>query len=394
MDELEATLAALADCLRVPPARGLSTVFAPSFLVHTPEPLLRTRLDYLVAQFGAAESIRVCERLSERSARICARFAQGYATHGEIAIDEERPPRIQWLRFDLPTRDADSWADIARDVQALPGETGFEVRDLSRGVVLAAVAADLPLGVGSVSKLVLFRAVLEEVVAGRRRWEDLVALADRDRSLPTGLLQDWPTGAPLTLHTVTALLVSISDNTAADLLLRELGREQIDERVEPRNRPFLSTRGIFALVAGSEARRRAWAAADPAARRALLEAAEAEPLPDLGQVNGPWPAGLDWMFSAAELGALLERLAPALAESAAARAMLSINRGGLSLGPWPFSGFKGGSSPGRVAFAVLLESERHEWFGISLVNNATPDVLRVEMVAQLIKRAADQLRAP
>ncbi len=401
MPELDAALEALRDCLRKPPGRAIGTVFAPSFLVHTPEPLLRTRLDYLVTQFGAVDEISVCERLSARSARIRARFAQGYAALGEMAIDTEEPPRVQWLRFDLPTRESDSWRDIEGDVRGLPGQTSFEVRNLTRGATLAEVQRELPLGVGSVSKLLVFRALLEEVAAGRRRWDDLVVLADRDRSLPTGVLQDWPAGAPLTLHTAGVLLVSVSDNTAADLLLRELGRDRVEAGLErlgrgaaARLRPFSSTRGMFALVAGPEARREAYEAASEAERRTMLEAAEGEPPPDLAQVSGPWPAGWDWILSAAEVTALLEMLAGALARSPEGRAMLAINRGGLSLGAWPFCGFKGGSSPGRLAFAVLLETERHEWASICLVNNTTPDALRLEVVAQLIKRAADQLGVP
>lgn len=399
MDDLDATLATLTETLRDLPGRSLAAVFAPSFLAHTPEPLLRTRLAYLAEQFGAAEAIAVAERLSPRSARIQARFAKGYAADGEVALDDEHPPRIQWLRFDLPSRTTDSWPDIEAGVRALPGRTTFEVRDLGRGEVRCRVGADTPVGVGSVSKLVLFWCLLEDVAAGRRRWDDLLRLDDRHRSLPTGLLQDWPAGAPLTLHTAAVLLVSASDNTAADLLLDVLGRSRVEALLArlplahpARHRPFCSTRGLFALVGGPEDRRRRWAAAAEDGRRAILADAEAEPLPDLGQVTGAWPPDLDWIFAATELSALLRAVAQALDACPEGRRILAVNRAGLSLGGWPFCGFKGGSSPGRLAFAVLLQDEHAAWYGIALANQATPESLRAEAVAQLIKRAADQLR--
>jgi hypothetical protein len=116
-------------------------------------------------------------------------------------------------------------------------------------------------------------------------------------------------------------------------------------------------------------------------------------VPDLGQVSGPWPSDLDWVFSASELGALLEQVAGVLARSPEGRRILAVNRSGLSLGGSRICGFKGGSSPGRLAFAVLLENVHGEWLGISLASQATPETLRVEVIAQLIKRAADQLRA-
>jgi hypothetical protein len=71
--------------------------------------------------------------------------------------------------------------------------------------------------------------------------------------------------------------------------------------------------------------------------------------------------------------------------------MLAINSGGLSIADWPYCGFKGGSSPGRIAFAVVLQSAAGEWLSIALIQNTTPAQLRVEVVAQILKRAADHL---
>lgn len=48
-----------------------------------------------------------------------------------------------------------------------------------------------------------------------------------EKSLPGGILQNWPKGAPLTLHTLAGLMISQSDNTAADTLLEILGRDVV-----------------------------------------------------------------------------------------------------------------------------------------------------------------------
>lgn len=399
MDDIDAALHALYDCLAHLPERDLGALFSPSFLAQTPEPLLRTRLEYMLREFGVPTETRVDERLSPRSAHIHVRFARGYAARGDLVVDEERPVRVQWLRFDLPTREVDSWAAIDADVRALPGRTSFAVRNLSSGTTLATVHPDLALGVGSVSKLAIFSALLDDVATGVRNWTDVLVLDDRDRSHPTGILHDWPSGAPLTLHTAATVLLALSDNTAADLLLRVIGRDRVEAiagGLSPDGtaggRPFLSTRGLFALVGGPDERRRAWLAADEAARRTLLADAEAEPLVELAQVTGAWPDDFDWTWSAADVLAILDRLRMQLGPIPAARSLLTINRG-LGIGDWPFWGFKGGSSAGRMAFAVLLEHEGGEWFGIALANNTAPEALRPEAIVQLVKRAADQLRA-
>ena len=97
------------------------------------------------------------------------------------------------------------------------------------------------------------------------------------RSLPSGMLHNWPEGAPVTLHTLASLMISISDNTATDILLGLVGRENVERMMgrigiaaPERNRPFLATREIFALKTAPEAEQRAFIEADEAGRRRLL----------------------------------------------------------------------------------------------------------------------------
>ncbi len=394
VDHLDQALRAVDAALRDLGAADLAALFTPGFLAQLPATELRARLEHMIRELGTPVASTVCERRSERSARIHFRFARGYSAYGTIALDEEPQPRVQWLLFDLPTRDADSWAEIEAAIAALPGRTSFEVRDLTTGARLAAVEPELPLGVGSVSKLCILSAVLDAVGSGARRWTDLVTLADGDGSLPTGILHDWSPGSPLTLHTATVLAISISDNTAADLLLRELGRDTIEAVRGGRDgtRPFFSTRGLFALLAAPEAERAAYLAAPEAERRVLLAGYEARPRPDVAQLAGLWPEGLDWYLSAADVCRILERVRAQIATSDVARGVFGVNTGGIRLDEWRFAGFKGGSSPGRVAMAALLEDDAHRWVAVCLAQNAAPETLRIEATARLVKRAADQAR--
>ena len=45
------------------------------------------------------------------------------------------------------------------------------------------------------------------------------------------MAQDWPKGAPVTLHTLATLMISISDNTATDQLIAIVGRDAIAEEL-------------------------------------------------------------------------------------------------------------------------------------------------------------------
>ena len=71
---------------------------------------------------------------------------------------------------------------------------------------------------------------------------------------------DWPRGAPVTLHTLAALMISQSDNTATDMLLHPLGRENVERMMAAigvaapaRNRPLLSTLELSAIKTAPDA---------------------------------------------------------------------------------------------------------------------------------------------
>ncbi|MBA3832373.1 MAG: serine hydrolase [Chthoniobacterales bacterium] len=55
---------------------------------------------------------------------------------------------------------------------------------------------------GSACKLYILGELLRAVKAGERSLSDVVPLEARALSLPSGSLQKWPVGSPLTLHTL------------------------------------------------------------------------------------------------------------------------------------------------------------------------------------------------
>ena len=105
-----------------------------------------------------------------------------------------------------------------------PGQTSVAVARLGDGApeLIASIEPDRPLAIGSAFKLFILAELSRQVAAGERRWSDVVTL-DR-RSIPSGVLQGWPRGSPLTLHTLAALMISQSDNTR-------------DRHAAPRRRP-------------------------------------------------------------------------------------------------------------------------------------------------------------
>src|SRR5690606_38464575 len=161
-------------------------------------------------------------------------------------------------------------------------------------------------------------------------------------SLPTGILQDWPAGTPVTLSTLANLMISLSDNTATDAMIHLVGREAV-KRITPENTPFLTTRELFTLKAGENARLyEKWAGGDAAERAEMLPSLENAPLPAVGDLSAQPTLKAEWYFSARELCQLMEELKDAPA--------LSINPGLASRDEWEKIAYKGGSEVGVLNF--------------------------------------------
>ena len=162
-------------------------------------------------------------------------------------------------------------------LRSLKGEVSYLV--LENGQTLASYRSAKALAVGSSFKLAVLAAVQEAVRSGEHRWDEIVRLRADNRSLPSGILQDWPDGAALTVQTLATLMISISDNTAADTLIHLVGREAV-ERFSPRNRPFLTTSEAFKLKNPKNADlKEAYLSASETERGILLEQLKSRELP-------------------------------------------------------------------------------------------------------------------
>ena len=90
-----------------------------------------------------------------------------------------------------------------------------------------------PIAVGSTVKLAVLAALEQEVEKGRLSWTSIVDLKPEWKSFPSGILREWPDGSPLTLHTLAALTIALSDNTESF----RAGGSEGGSRPEPAQEP-------------------------------------------------------------------------------------------------------------------------------------------------------------
>lgn len=227
---------------------------------------------------------------------------------------------------------------------------------------------------GSVFKLYVLAALLDAVDEGTVTWTQNVTIRDELDSFPSGTTQDVEAGTEMTVLELAELMISISDNTATDHLIDLLGRETVEEaqaaygHSDPDlNRPFLTTRELF-LLKTDESLLAEYVDADSDQRRALLDSMANLDLPPIEDVLSFVEGGAlavdvaEWFATPNDMCRLLVELA----KSSEVKDILAINPGVPDdTGRWSYIGFKGGSEPGVVASAWLLEDADGRTFTVT-----------------------------
>ncbi len=270
--------------------------------------------------------------------------------------------QITGLLFQDIQSNAIALPDAIRQLQALPGETSLLV--LAGTTEKAAWNAERSLAVGSTFKLAVLAASRQQIESGQRSWGDVVTLQAQDKSLPSGLLQTWFDGALLTVQTLATLMISQSDNTATDALIRLVGREEI-EALAPANRPFLTTREAFVLKsAQNSAVLQRYRSGNTAQRQQRLTELAELPLPNVTEFTGdPIAPDVEWFFTNRELCQLMGRVADL--------PLMSVNPGGglVNLNDWAKVSFKGGSEPGVLNLTTWLVGKDGQTYCVSATWN-------------------------
>lgn len=334
-------------------------------------------------------------------------FEKGFSVQMTLVVDSKQPYYITGLFLGEPILIAANLNAIVEELKKFPGETSFIAAKLKDGKLqtLASHNADKPLAIGSTFKLYILSELVRSIKAGEHKWNEITVLQEDSMSLPSGMLQKWPIGSPVTLHTLASLMISISDNTATDHLIKFLGREKIEKMLTITGNakaelsiPFLKTSEFFKLKLEPSGKiADIYIAKDTNARREMLNN-EVSKIDKQSLKSFPKPLYIDkleWFASANDLARLLNYLREQTEseETKPARGILAINRGiNISEKDWPYVAFKGGSEPGVLNFTYLLQSKTGECFFLSLGWNNTNAAVEENKLIEITKRSIDLLK--
>ena len=347
--------------------------FAPAFKAQVPKAQFDRIGPQLKAQYGAVTKVEKVIASSPHAATVELGFERGIAAI-EIVVDPTPPHRVTGLLVSRIEPRGDTVAKIEAEIRALPGTAAFGVYALGdRMTPVSELAGSQPMPIGSAFKLWILAEAARQVKAGTRKWSDVVTLDSR--SIPSGITQRWPAGAPVTLHTLATLMISISDNTATDALLGALGRGRVDAMVAQTGAanpaatlPLLTTMELFQLKAPANADLAAqWKAAGPEARRKLL--ADNRARLAATQINPsmfgdkPLAPDVEWFASPRDEAAVLNWLRVEGGEQALA--ILAVNPGMPGTALFDYVGFKGGSEPGVIYASWLVRTKKGNWLAVT-----------------------------
>jgi beta-lactamase class A len=300
-----------------------------------------------------------------------------------------------------------AWAEIERRLSALGPNVGFLAASVaSDGMChpLHQVAPTTARPTASQFKLFVLGALAEKIAAGEITWDQTVTVAQDTMSLGNeeGSLQFAEPGSTVSVEEAATKMISISDNTAADMLIGLVGRDDVEAQADQwmadasANNPFLTTQQMLLLhyVPGLADRY----LATPQDQRADFLATSVDPLPvtDIGTGYTTEPRYIDeveWFASPTDIcGAFagLQELStdPDLAPLST---VLSRQVAGIGLNPtdWPTVWYKGGSEAGVLTLGWLATNSQGDTFAVQAMVSNPDAALSEDSITDLVALAQD-----
>lgn len=305
---------------------------------------------------------------------------------------------------------AAQWSAIDRAFSEIAPYRAMLAAEIANGrlVPVHALDADRTLPVGSSFKLYVLGELSRQVEAGRFNWEQLIPITDAQKSVPGGDLRYVPDGTTFTVRYLAERMIQKSDNTATDVLIDLVGRENVEDAMalmghhDPAlNIPLLKTRefAFMKLVVPSE-RRDTYFAADVTGRRAFLaNVIPALSYDELIAAGERQTAPIDimrteWLASRNDLAHAISYLW-AQSRKPGLRPVSEI----LSLETqlkfdaeiWPYVGFKGGSELGVLSGTWLMQRADGRLFVYSAGFTDPKQPLDMEKVIAALEMGVDRL---
>jgi len=288
--------------------------------------------------------------------------------------------------------------DLYSGFNKLNGIKSITLKELNSNNSILDLNSKDPVALGSEFKLYVLKTLSEKIMGQKANWEDKLKLQEDLKSLPSGVMQDYPANQEFRLLDFAGLMISRSDNTATDHLIEFLGRDSILSSMVGynsflgRNAPFLSTMDLFRLRALNEDSLNNYLSLSSTDktnflgdlkkkydRNSLIEA--------LKDWDGPRDIlKAEWFASTSDICSTVESLQKYSDIDPKILQILSISVPFVWTEDDPnfeYVGYKGGSEPGVLTMTFLLKTRNQKWACLSMAVNNEKENLNEDSVFDL-----------
>lgn len=298
--------------------------------------------------------------------------------HGKLKI-----AGLRYLGKIIPPIKINSFTELENILKKQKGLFSFYFAPLAKDPILN-FQGEKRHALGSVFKLYILATLSKMISEGTLTWEKEVKIKESLKSLPSGNMQNLKEGTPIALQKYAEKMISISDNTAADHLLSIVTKKSVENFMAEKrvnsylkdNAPFMSTLEVFktkAFFTQQQANNYLTLSRDQRSQRI-------QNLPDHSRENllkkiSTWahPRYIDtieWFATPQDICNLYRWMENSGDKKI--RKILSSNTPFIDLkksNKWAYAGYKGGSEPGVLEMAYLLEDKSGEKYCLYIGNN-------------------------
>ncbi|MFA5144280.1 MAG: serine hydrolase [Candidatus Omnitrophota bacterium] len=124
------------------------------------------------------------------------------------------------------------WARLKEDVTKMAGQykgdVALVIKDLGTGARIE-INENMEIPSASLVKIPIMLAVFSEAKAGRITLNDAIELRQSDKTDGSGVLKNALTGPSYKIEALVSLMITQSDNTAANMLINRLGMDELNQ---------------------------------------------------------------------------------------------------------------------------------------------------------------------
>ncbi len=297
-----------------------------------------------------------------------------------------------------------TWAEVDSTLTNLAPDVSFLAARVSSSGTCTPIHqldSSTPRPLASQFKLFVLGALAEQIASGHVSWNQRLTVQQSSKSIGnapgSGSLQFSPVGTRVTVQETATKMISISDNTAADMLIELLGRAEVEVQVrkwstdQSADEPFLTTREALMLhYANYPTLANEYLALTPSERASFLTSSvDTLPLSDVEESNEPRDIdSIEWFASPVDICRAFAGLQVLSAKSVLSplASILSLNSGGIGLDPseWPTVWYKGGSEPGVLTLGYLARDSEGRTYVVTAMLSNPDSALSPDAVLQVL----------